>query len=103
MELRNHPLMSYHGVSNWPPVWTWRCGPTIRRLRGEVGVLKEVVRSMTGPMEHFFLVMQLNDNEYLGALLFEDPTFCSQIYNLLLTYCGHTIKDTGDLDVSHLL
>ena len=21
--LRHHPLMSYHGVPNWPPTWTW--------------------------------------------------------------------------------
>jgi hypothetical protein len=23
MLLRDHPLMRYHGLPNWPPAWTW--------------------------------------------------------------------------------
>jgi hypothetical protein len=46
MKLRTHPFMSYRGVSNWPPVWVG----TNRRhepLKGEVGVLKDVVPSQS--------------------------------------------------------
>jgi hypothetical protein len=47
MLLRDHPLMSRHGVPNWPPVWTWVNGPAVdgpenESLRGEVGILKWV-------------------------------------------------------------
>jgi len=102
MELRHHPLMSYKGMPNWPPAWTWRSGPTIRRIRGEVGLLKDIVRSTTYPMDRLFLIMQLDENEYLGALLFDDPSFCRQIYTLLLSYCGRPLGEIGDLDLSHL-
>jgi len=27
MLVRNHPLMSYHGIPSWPPVWTFTDGP----------------------------------------------------------------------------
>jgi hypothetical protein len=95
--------MSYRGVSNWPPTWTWRSGPTIRRTRGEVGILKEVARGTIHPRERIFLVMQTDANEYLGALLIENPAFCRQLYALLLSCCGRTIKEIGDLDLGHLL
>jgi hypothetical protein len=26
MLLRDDPLMSFHGVTNWPPVWAWMEG-----------------------------------------------------------------------------
>lgn len=39
MTLREHSLMSYRGLSNWPPAWTWRgVGEGSRQPRGEVGV-----------------------------------------------------------------
>jgi hypothetical protein len=37
---RDHPLMSYRGIPNWPPVWTTELGN--QRRSGEVGVLKKV-------------------------------------------------------------
>lgn len=95
--------MSYRGIPNWPPSWTWRAGPTIRRMRGEVGTLKEVARSTIRPMDRIFLIMKLDENEYLGALLFEDASFCRQVYTLLLSYCGRPISEIGDLEMSHLL
>jgi hypothetical protein len=95
--------MSYQGAPNWPPSWTWRAGPTIRRIHGEVGTLKEVVRGTTRPMDRIFLIIQLDENEYLGTLLFEDLSFCRQIYTLLLSYCGHPLSEIGDPGLSHLL
>jgi len=54
MKLRAHPLMSYRGVSNWPPVWV---GTNHKNepLRGEVGVLEDVVPSQTENSSRFFL------------------------------------------------
>jgi hypothetical protein len=39
MLLRDHPLMTYHGVLNWSPTWTWIEGPQSKPPEGEVGIL----------------------------------------------------------------
>ena len=49
MQLREHPLMTYHGVPNWPPVWMWRGGDRNRSIRGEVGVLKHLACFFKNP------------------------------------------------------
>jgi hypothetical protein len=42
MILRDHPLMSYHRIPSWPPVWTWKDGSEKKLRRGEIGILKAV-------------------------------------------------------------
>lgn len=79
MELREHPLMSYHGVRNWPPAWVGRDANKEKRIRGEVGILHDAMQSVLGPKDRLFLVMVHDWNEYVGCLLFEDVTFCRQI------------------------
>ena len=102
MELRNHPLMSHDGVSNWPPVWA----PVNRRdgkpsLQGEIGVLKFVVCPPSRKV--CFLITVHDGGEHIGRLLFDDGSFCQQIGKILETYIGRTIKEIGDLDLAHLL
>ena len=102
MKLRTHPLMSYRGVSNWPPVWVG----TNRRhepLKGEVGVLKDVVPSKTEGANRFFLVIEDEELQYVGCLLFQDLSFCRQIYKLLDTHRGDSIEQIGDIDLRHTL
>jgi hypothetical protein len=103
MQLRNHPLMTYRGVNNWPPVWTWRGGDENKSVRGEIGVLQDVFLSNVEPRTRAFLIIEHEGNEYIGCLMFEDSVFCSQIHELLLGCCGQTVAEAGDLDVSHLL
>jgi hypothetical protein len=38
--------------------------------------------------------------EYVGALLFEDPLFCREIYTLLIEHCGKPIQHIGEIDIS---
>ncbi len=40
MLLRDHPLISQHGVPNWPPVWIFTDGLENTCPKGEVGILK---------------------------------------------------------------
>ena len=40
MLLRDHPLMSYKGIPNWPPAWTWIDGLENKRPRGKSGFSK---------------------------------------------------------------
>ena len=102
MKLRAHPLMSYRGVSNWPPVWV---GTNHKNepLRGEVGILEDVVPSQTENASRFFLRIEDEGWRYVGCLLFEDLSFCRQIYKLMVARRGYTIAQIGDIDLSHTL
>ena len=102
MELRNHPLMSHYGIPNWPPVWT-PANPRDDKpsLRGEIGVLKYVLCQSSG--NTCFLMIAHDGGGYIGSLLFDEGLFCQQIGKILETCTGRTIKEIGDLDLSHLL
>jgi len=103
MKLRDHPLMSYRGVPNWPPVWTLiTSNISVGIPRGELGVLK-YVHSNSLMSNKCFLVIDFNEKVYIGSLIFQDHAFCGQISNLLRDHVGRPIKEIGDLDVSHLL
>ncbi len=103
MELRRHPLMSYQGLSNWPPLWLWRGGVEDERPEGEVGILTDVMLSTVEPFNGVFLVIEYEGSEYTGRLLFDDRTFCCRISQLLKNCYGYSIRDIGGLDVSHTL
>jgi hypothetical protein len=48
--------------------------------------------------------MQYNGNGYMGCcLLFDDVTFCRQVYALLKDFRHYPISHIGDLDVSQPL
>jgi len=102
MELREHPLMSYRGVSNWPPVWVPLSDLEGQRLNGEVGTLTEVRMTKELP-KSCFLVVNHNEKRYLGCLLFNDQSFCDQIFVLLQNYYGYPIDSIARLDISHTL
>ena len=104
MKLRDHPLMSYRGMRNWPPVWTHaRNDDGVKRtLMGEVGVLKHVL-SNSEMSKKCYLVIDFEGERYVGTLLCDDHAFSLQIPRVLEIYAGHSIKEIGDLDVSHLL
>jgi hypothetical protein len=102
MELRGHPLMSYRGLSNWPPTWTWIFGDENLHVRGEVGILQEVRYSTIAPCR-LYLIIGYFGSAYMGCLLFDDDGFCHEVRDLLDQNCGQAIADIGRLEVSHLL
>jgi hypothetical protein len=55
------------------------------------------------PTTRIFLIVEHEDNEYMGCLLFDDPSFCRDIFRILQTYRGSTIRDIGSLDLSSML
>lgn len=63
--------------------------------------MRDVFLSKVEPSSRLFLIMEYEQQEYMGCLLFNDLTFCGQIHELLRSRCGHTIKQIGDLNVSH--
>jgi hypothetical protein len=103
MLLRDHPLMSRHGVPNWPPVWTWIDGEEKQPAKGEIGILKAVLLSRIQPADRCFLLISHQGSDYIGCLLFDDPALCKEIAKLLQSHCYRPIAEIGSLDISHLL
>jgi hypothetical protein len=99
MLLRDHPLMMFRGNRSWPPDWLWRDGYDDTHPRGEVGILKNVIRS---PMaDGCFLIMEHCGAEYIGAVLLSDPRFFREIFRLLGRSSGKTIREIGEIDLPH--
>lgn len=103
MNLRNHPLMSYRGIPNWPPTWVWIDGPEEKSPKGELGILKSVLSSKIQRADRCFLLIFYEDSSYLGCLLFDDEVFCCEIMKLLQAHCNRPIAEIGALDVTHTL
>jgi hypothetical protein len=102
VQLRDHPLMSYHGVPNWPPRWITTRKHKDDKPTGEVGILDKVLTSNLFS-DKFFLVIEHQNRKYMGCLLFDDRVFCSEIYRLM-TCCVHcSTREIGDTDVSYTL
>jgi hypothetical protein len=103
MRLRDHPLMSYRDVRNWPPVWVGIAGEK-RRPRDEIGILREVRYSRISlGASRLHLLITHKQNHYLGTLLFDHRAFCLQIYQVLTNNCGKSIHQIGAIDLSYTL
>jgi len=95
--------MTYRGLSSWPPVWIhggidWE----VKKLKGEVGVLRHVLRHDKLPNK-FFLVMEHENEQWMGCLVVADGTFCNQIVDLLKLHVGRSMKEIGDIDLTFTL
>jgi hypothetical protein len=100
MKLRNHPVMSYRGVSNWPPVWTRIKEDGVTRVTGEVGVLIFVHSNPSMPKK-CFLVIDHGAEPYVGALIFDNQDFCKHVCGFLQNHLKRSIREIGDLDFPH--
>jgi hypothetical protein len=50
-----------------------------------------------------FLTIQYEGNRYVGSMAFDDERFCYEIYTLLKSKLGVSIKEIGDIDLSYTL
>ena len=99
MEVRNHPLMVFKGVPNWPPAWIWTSGPANARPKGEIGTLRDIWQSTINP-DTCFISIVYDESTYLGLLLFDDPNFCRRVCESLKAKCGQSVQEIGGLDFS---
>ena len=76
MLLRDHPLMSYKGVLNWPPAWVWLDGPEDKQPEGELEILRTALLSKHN---RCFLLIFYEESSYMGCLLFDDEIFCCHL------------------------
>ena len=97
MKLRDCTLLSYRGVSSWPPIWVGWNSKQLDQSKTETAVLKDVTLSTTDL--RCYLMIEHEGEEYLGALLFEDHNSCLRIYRLLLSHRGETIRQVSEIDV----
>jgi hypothetical protein len=102
MELRDHPLMRYRGTNNWPPVWvpTKRLRATV--MAGEIGILT-AVRFRPNNSGECYLIIEHQNEEWIGALLFDDTRFSATISILLLENLGRPISEIGSIEISYTL
>src|SRR5215467_903953 len=99
MKLRDYPLLSYRGVSSWPPTWVGWNSKQLDQSKAETAVLKDVTLSTTAL--RCYVMIEHEGDEYLGALLFEDHNSCLRIYHLLLSHRGEVIRKVSEIDVPH--
>jgi hypothetical protein len=100
MLLRDHPLMSRHGVRSWPPLWTWVDGAEDKFPKGEVGTLIWVSLIGIQPIDKCCLLMNHEGSSYMGCLLFDDDKFCRYVAQFLENYCHYSIAEIGSVDLS---
>ena len=100
MQLRNHPLMRYGSISNWPPVWISLHEEGLPV--GEVGVLTEVRKSQFHA-DRLVLVMEYDEDLYGAAVTFSDAASCNTIFELLKNSVGLSIEDIGNIELSRTL
>ena len=102
MTLRDSPLMTRKsGVKTWPPRWTTADQEKSDWPIGELGTLQQIwMHDLFDSC--LFLFIEYDGFSYTGSIYFDDPMFCYDIYALLQTKVGCSIKEIGDLDLSHL-
>jgi hypothetical protein len=74
----------------------------VKTITGEVGILKQVSTLNQIPTQ-CHLIIEYEGERYVGCLLFNDAIFCQQIRGFLQGHVGSSIKEIGDLDLSHTL
>ena len=103
MKLRDHPLMTRKsGFPNWPPMWTTTRLDENNKPTGEIGILEKPLRPEMFT-NRLFVVIRHEGFRYMGTMAFDDPAFCYELYRLLKSKAGLSIKEIGDLDLSYTL
>jgi hypothetical protein len=103
MTLRDHPLMSYRGIPNWPPIWTQVTdGSTVKTVKGEIGTLASVHYNPKS-WSRCYLFINYKGESYVGTLMVENHPFSGQVMALLKLHLGRPIKEIGDIDLAHML
>jgi hypothetical protein len=103
IKLRDHPLMTrISGIKTWPPLWVEPNGPTQKKPRGEIGVLKRVEQD-SAIAHSFFIWIEYGGERYVGMMVFDDPNFCQEIFKVLEVNVGLPIEKIGDIDLSYTL
>jgi hypothetical protein len=67
--------------------------------KGEVGLLKKVLYEPDSRGK-IFLIIDYENAEYVGCLLFDSRVFCERLAERLPGYYGMSIEALGSLDIA---
>jgi len=98
MLLRDHPLMSYMGIPNWPPTWTWIQGQEDKHPKGEIGTLRAVFGTRPSKC---LLLMSYEESFYKGGLRFDDEFFFKHMVEVLQGCSNRSIAEVGSMDLTY--
>lgn len=94
MKVRN---LAVSGVRNWPPVWTG-LGHDRKVLRGEIGVLADAYSNNEAETA-IFVIIRIEEQKFLGVLLFSDCSHYKSILSLLQANVGRSIREIAELEI----
>ena len=97
MKLRDL-VMSYGGINIWPPIWKPAKQGSLNTVKGEVGVLA-YAHANPNVSGKCYLVMEYEDETYVGTLTFESQAFCRKVSDFLNQHPKKPIKEIGDLEL----
>lgn len=80
-------------------MWTCAAKNGAKTVTGEVGVLTYVYAN-SRVSNKCYLIIEHEQQKYIGCLIFDDRSFCEQVSLLLRRQVGRTIQAIGDLDLS---
>jgi len=98
MKLRDQLRTDKGTFYNWPPIWTNHKDPT-DKPRGEIGNLEAVWMTPEAADDILFIAIDYQGRRYMGAMLLDSSALCRQIYLLLKSHIGLSIKEIGDIDL----
>ena len=101
LPLRDHPQLIIGRLLSWPPIWVHTRSLPYKTITGEIGVFTGT-RVYELPTR-LFVQMDYEQQPYIGLLLVKDTIFSRQLHDLLQKHVGLSIKEIGDLDLSHTL
>lgn len=100
MRLRDHPLMK-NPTTTWPPAWIWIGGRRDKKPKGEAGILQDVRKYKVGT-NRCFLVIEHEQELYVGCIHLENRLLGDEIYELLRNEIGQSIANIGAMDIDAL-
>jgi hypothetical protein len=97
MKLRDQLRTDKGTFYNWPPIWAnTRQDPT-DKPQGEIGNLQQVFMNDDGDI--LFIAIEYQGRRYMGAIGFDSPALCRQIYIALQSHIGLSIEEISDIDL----
>jgi hypothetical protein len=93
--------MRYRGVPSWPPIWIWTHGLEDKSPKGEVGVLRRVIKFHVQPSNRCFLFIDHEESPYGGVLMVDNHDLCTKIVRFLQARYNRSIAEIGGLDLAY--
>jgi hypothetical protein len=90
------------GFKNWPPAWTTTRLDESDKPTGEIGILEKPLRPQRFT-NRLFLFIVYGGFRYMASMAFDVPAFRDELYRLLKSNVGRSIKEIGDIDLSYAL